>query len=446
MEKEYLFALMDKKPCNKIAVMGLGGVGCAALNYLIDSGMKGIDFIAADTDGETLSRNKAPYKIDLTSEEITASFVEKHFAGIEIFFLMARMGCGMETSFAPMIARTTKGMGTLTLGIAFLPRISDSLQNLHTAYEDTKNFQGGVDALTLIDCETLQNPVDDWQPVEEARQCIMVITDLLLGTGFINLDFEDIKAILSDAGYVVFGSGIGHGENRAEQAARNAMKSLSRYAAIGGAARILMSITSDHDATLTEMSKAFETLTESVSYDTNIVWGHILSEEAEKSICVKMIVTNSPVLHDYYNGYWDMVCYESIEKLKERLDNGLDVYQKDDNIRNNGKTFFESIIRHGTPEMVKLCLEKGADPNILAPDGERGDALKAAVIAKNYDTLRALIDAGADIHARNKCGEDALTFAWKEKDFKAVRYLLDIGADSVNLLRKIIDKKMERFS
>ena len=343
----------------KIAVMGLGSTGRSAVEGMKKRGMDGVKFISIKDGDSSLP-------------------VADSLAGTDMLFLVASPVKEGITE-AITYANIAREIGVLTFGIALIPQAYDR--------EKTKWFKDSVDAVMLS------------LDYEEAGRVVEFISDLINKAGFINLEFSDIKSILSNAGYVCAGAGVGIGEKRLEQAARDALRSLSEYAVTENVEGMIMGITSGPDVTLMELADAAEIIKGTVNPGARVVWAHIIDETAGESLRVNLLAAISPTssFRNYYFGYSEMLRHESVEELAQRLDNGLDVYQKDTSPRGGGRTFFEAAIRWGNPEVVKLCLEKGADPDFADPTGKPGSAMSAAIYEKNLETLRALIEAGADL-------------------------------------------------
>ena len=399
----------------KIVVVGFGDVGHTAVA------------VADSIDGVKWVKHPEHLPIaDCLVQPIADSLAETN-----MLFLATdpREACVAEAIAYANIARK---MGILTFGFALIQAkqclsLSDDIlcyMPLDYNMEDAREFKEAVDAIMpgLFLAQT--------------KETVRFMSDLLNRPGYVNLDFQDISAILSNAGYAITGSGVGQGENRAEEAARNALQSLSEYATRNGlhslaklaaadcVKGILMSITSGPDVRLTELANAAEIIKDSAGPDARVVWAHVLNENAGECVYVNLLATKSPpcVSLGRYLSYKYMLRSESIEELSERLDNGFNVYQKDENLR----SFFEAAIRWGTPEFVKLCVEKGADPNVIELGGERGSALKAAIDENNFNTLRALIEAGADVNAKDQHGRVALGIALDSaEEHKELALLLD---------------------
>ncbi|MBQ9565171.1 MAG: cell division protein FtsZ [Synergistaceae bacterium] len=322
MEQEKLF-VVNEDPARQrenIIVFGVGGGGGNALNHIIESGVKGVDFVAANTDAKALNLNKAPNKIIL-GEKLTRGLgaganpqvgmdaakesmdrIKEYINGADMIFVTAGMGGGTGTGAAPVIAEVAKEAGVLVVGVVTLPFSFEMPKRMKTAQAGIEHLKKNVDALLVVENERLLTLADDklrivdaYKMVDEVlRQAVQGVTDLITDSGFINLDFADIKAIMTDGGTAIMGMGIGEGENRAEQAARNAIKSPLMSTTLEGAKGVLLNVTTGPDATLKEMTNAAEVIRMTADPDANVIWGHVVNEEMGDSVRVTLIATGFP--------------------------------------------------------------------------------------------------------------------------------------------------------
>lgn len=239
----------------KIAVMGLGDAGHSAVDEMKEPVIKGVKFITPKERNCSLS-------------------LATSLAGTDIFFLGTAPD-EADISQAIVCADTARRMGILTFGVALLSQ-NDDMENI-------KALKNAVDAIMFsVDyCET--------------RRVVEFISDLLNNAGFINLEFSDIKTILSNAGYVAIGSGMGRGEERAERAARNALQTLSERIALNSTTRIIMSVTSGADVTLMEIVNAAEVVKKSVPSDARIALAHTIDDEVGDRVRVTLLVNGRAV-------------------------------------------------------------------------------------------------------------------------------------------------------
>lgn len=303
-----------------IIVFGVGGGGGNALNHIIESGVEGVDFVAANTDKKALDLNKAPNKIIL-GEKLTRGLgaganptvgqdaakesmdrIKDYITGADMIFVTAGMGGGTGTGAAPVIAEAAKEMGILVVGVVTLPFSFEMQKRLKTAQSGIENLRKNVDALLVVENDRLLQIADDklkivdaYKMVDEVlRQAVQGVTDLITKPGFINLDFADIKAIMTNAGSAIMGIGVGNGDNRAEDAARSAIKSPLMSVPMEGAKGILLNVTTGEEFTLHEMNKTAEVIKATADPDANVIWGHVIDPDIGDSIRVTLIATGFP--------------------------------------------------------------------------------------------------------------------------------------------------------
>ncbi len=322
MEQQNLFQVTDNAMQAKenIIVFGVGGGGGNALNHIIESGVQGVDFVAANTDAKALELNKATNKIIL-GEKLTRGLgaganpqvgqdaakesmdrIKDYIQGADMLFVTAGMGGGTGTGAAPVIAEAAKEMGILVVGVVTLPFSFEMQKRLKTAQGGIEHLRKNVDALLVVENDRLLQLADEklrlvdaYKMVDEVlRQAVQGVTDLITKPGFINLDFADIKTIMSNAGSAIMGIGVGEGESRAELAARAAIKSPLMSVPMEGARGILLNVTTGSEVTLMEMNRTAEVIRATADPDANVIWGHVIDEEVGESIRVTLIATGFP--------------------------------------------------------------------------------------------------------------------------------------------------------
>lgn len=322
MDQEQLFQISEGDPQQRenIIVFGVGGGGGNALNHIIDSGVRGVDFVAANTDAKALNLNKAPNKLILgekrtrglgagadpqVGEDAAKESMERikeYIVGADMLFVTAGMGGGTGTGAAPVIAEAAKEMGILVVGVVTKPFSFEMAKRLQTAEIGIEHLRKNVDALLIVENDKLLELADDklrlvdaYKMVDEVlRQAVQGVTDLITKPGFINLDFADIKTVMSNAGSAIMGIGVGEGESRAELAAKNAIKSPLMSVPMQGAKGILLNVTTGPDITLMEMTRAAEEIKKTADPEANVIWGHVIDEEVGESIHVTLIATGFP--------------------------------------------------------------------------------------------------------------------------------------------------------
>ncbi len=322
MEKENLFAMDEGQPQQRerLVVFGVGGGGGNALNHIIESGVKGVDFVAANTDARALTLNKAQNKI-LLGEKLTRGLgaggnpqtgmdaakeslerMEEYIDGADMLFITAGMGGGTGTGAAPIIAEAARAKDVLTVGVVTLPFDFEMAKRMKTAKAGVESLKKYVDALLVIENQRLLDMADEnlrmldaYKLVDEVlRQGVQGVTDLLTDPGLINLDFADIRSVMSNGGTAIMGVGSGEGENRAELAARAAIKSKLMPVDLRGAKCVLLNVTTGPDATLVEMTRTAEVIKEAADPEANVFWGHVISKKAGGGVHVTLIATGIP--------------------------------------------------------------------------------------------------------------------------------------------------------
>ncbi|MBQ7559717.1 MAG: cell division protein FtsZ [Synergistaceae bacterium] len=318
MNQDQLFKLTESnvRQNEKIVVFGVGGGGGNALNHIIESNVQGVDFVAANTDARALDQNLAPNKIIL-GETLTRGLgaganpqvgtnaakesidrIKEYITGADMLFVTAGMGGGTGTGAAPVIAEAARDMGVLVVGVVTKPFGFEMNKRMRTAEEGIEVLKKNVDALLVVENDKLlqidngskMKIVDAYKKVDEVlRQAVQGVTDLITKSGFINLDFADIKAILTGAGTAIMG--MGEGEDRAEKAAKNAITSPLMTFPVTGAKGILLNVTTGAEILLAEMSAAAKIIEETADPDAQVIWGHVIDETLGEKVHVTLIAT-----------------------------------------------------------------------------------------------------------------------------------------------------------
>ena len=302
----------------KIVVFGVGGGGGNALNHIIESNVQGVDFVAANTDARALDMNQAPNKVIL-GETLTRGLgaganpqvganaakesidrIKEYITGADMLFVTAGMGGGTGTGAAPVIAEAARDMGVLVVGVVTKPFGFEMGKRMRTAEEGIEHLRKNVDALLIVENDKLlqmdngmkMKIVDAYKKVDEVlRQAVQGVTDLITKSGFVNLDFADIKAILTGAGTAIMGMGEGEGEDRAEKAAKSAITSPLMTFPMTGAKGILLNVTTGTEIMLGEMSAAAKIIEETADPDAQVIWGHVIDETLGEKVHVTLIAT-----------------------------------------------------------------------------------------------------------------------------------------------------------
>jgi cell division protein FtsZ len=300
-----------------IKVIGVGGGGTNAVNRMIEAKIQGVEFIAINTDGQALNRSNADIRLRIGDKltkglgaganpeiGLQAALESKDellgvLQGADMVFITAGMGGGTGTGAAPIIAQMAKDLGALTVGVVTKPFLFEGRIRLAQADKGVVSLKESVDTLIMIPNERLLQIVDKNTSILDAfrmaddvlRQGVQGISDLITITGLINVDFADVKTIMSQAGSALMGIGVARGENRAVEAARAAVQSPLLETAIEGAKGVLLNITGSSNLGLYEVNEAAAIVTEAADPDANIIFGAVIDESLGDEIRVTVIAT-----------------------------------------------------------------------------------------------------------------------------------------------------------
>ena len=308
---------LDQAPA-KIKVIGVGGGGGNAVNRMIQAKLRGIEFIAANTDLQALRRNEASTKLQLGDEltrglgaggdpevgrnsalEDTQRILET-LDGADMVFITTGLGGGTGTGAAPILASLAAEIGALTVAVVTKPFSFEGRRRQKLAERGVEELRNSVDTLITIPNERLLSFVDRGTPLTEAfliaddvlRQAVQGISDLITVPGEINVDFADVKTIMTGMGMALMGTGIAKGENRALEAAQRAISSpLLEETSIEGARGVLINIAGGKDLTLHEVAEAARIISESVDEEANIISGMVIDDEMTDEMKVTVIAT-----------------------------------------------------------------------------------------------------------------------------------------------------------
>lgn len=300
-----------------IKVIGVGGGGNNAVNRMIDEGMQNVEFIAVNTDGQALNLSKAESKIQI-GEKLTRGLgaganpeigkkaseesreqIEDAIQGADMVFVTAGMGGGTGTGAAPVVAKIAKEMGALTVGVVTRPFSFEGRKRQTQAAAGVEQMKAAVDTLIVIPNDRLLDIVDKSTPMMEAfkeadnvlRQGVQGISDLISVSGEVNLDFADVKTIMTDKGSALMGIGVSSGENRAVEAAKKAISSPLLETSIVGAQGVLMNITGGENLSLFEAQEAADIVQDAADEDVNMIFGTVINPELEDELVITVIAT-----------------------------------------------------------------------------------------------------------------------------------------------------------
>ena len=300
-----------------IKVIGVGGGGSNAVNRMIEHGVQGVEFICVNTDAQALNLSKAPVKMQIGTKltrglgaganpdigkkaaEESREQIEEALSGADMVFVTAGMGGGTGTGAAPVVAEIAKVLGALTVGVVTRPFTFEGRKRSTQAVGGISVLKEKVDTLIVIPNDRLLEIVDKNTPMLEAfreadnvlRQGVQGISDLIAVPGLINLDFADVKTIMTERGSALMGIGVGTGENRAAEAAKKAISSPLLETSIDGAKGVLMNITGGANLSLYEVNEAADIVSSASDPEVNMIFGSVINEELKDEILVTVIAT-----------------------------------------------------------------------------------------------------------------------------------------------------------
>ena len=308
---------VDTENFAQIKVIGIGGGGSNAVNRMIQEGLRGVDFIAVNTDAQALLLSNAPQRVRIgdkltkglgaggdpiigekAAEESSEDLADV-LKGADMVFITAGIGGGTGTGASPIIARLAKDTGALTIGVVTRPFTFEGARRHHVAEEGLERLKGEVDTLIIIPNDRLLQIVDKKASINEAfrvaddvlRQGIQGIAELITVPGLINLDFADVRTIMSEGGAALMSIGRASGENRAVDAAQKAIASSLLDITIDGARGILFNVSGGPDLTLFEVNEAAEVIRAKAHPEANIIFGAVIDEEVDGEISITVIAT-----------------------------------------------------------------------------------------------------------------------------------------------------------
>ena len=293
----------------RIKVLGVGGSGKHAVDHMIKSNVKGVEFVAINTDSQDLHHSHAQKKIHIgknitrglgagmnpelgrKAAEETAEEIQESIKGADMTFITGGLGGGTASGAAPIIARAAKEQGALTVGVVTKPFFFEGKQRGEIAGNSLNDLKKNVDAIIIIPNDQLMQTIDKETRATDAfamcdevlRQAVEGISDLITTPGEVaNIDFADIRSVMENAGHALMGVGTASGENRAVEAAKMAVNSPLLELSIDGAQGVLFSIAGAEDVTMHEIQEAAKTITESVDQDAKIIFGTVNSDKLRK--------------------------------------------------------------------------------------------------------------------------------------------------------------------
>ncbi len=321
---------VDMDQFAQIKVVGVGGGGSNAVNRMVESGLKGVEFIAINTDKQALYSSKAEHKLQI-GEKLTKGLgaganpeigrkaaaeskedIYRRLEGADMVFVTAGMGGGTGTGAAPIVSEIAKEMGILTVGVVTKPFTFEGKKRMSHAQIGIDELRAKVDTLVTIPNDRLLQVIEKKTTMLDAfkiaddvlKQGVQGISDLIAVPGLVNLDFADVKTIMLEQGLAHMGIGSAVGENRASEAAKQAIQSPLLETSIKGAKGVLLNITGGAGLGLFEVNEAAEIVTEAADENANIIFGAVINEELEDELRITVIATgfdNAPLKEEEVN-------------------------------------------------------------------------------------------------------------------------------------------------
>lgn len=308
-----------------IKVIGVGGAGVNAVDRMIQDGLSGVEFIAVNTDGQSLVKSEAETKLDIgrsvsnglgagadpsigrKAAEENVDIIRAALEGADMVFVTAGEGGGTGTGAAPIVANAARELGALTVGVVTRPFDFEGRQRANNAASGIKELRQAVDTLIVIPNDRLLEIAEKELSVLEAyhmadevlRSGVKGISDLITIPGLVNLDFADVKAVMKDAGTAIMGIGSASGEDRAMRATENAISSPLLEARIDGAHGVLLSFQAGADFSMQELARAAQLVKESVDPNANIIFGQIIEDSLGDVVNVTVIAAGFDETEDY---------------------------------------------------------------------------------------------------------------------------------------------------
>ena len=317
----------------RIKVVGVGGSGGHAISRMIESKLKGVEFVAINTDAQDLHHNSAPEKVHIgknltkglgagmnpdvgrQAAEENRDEIQEVLKGADMVFVTCGLGGGTGSGAAPIVAETAKELGALTVAVITKPFSFEGAQRRAIAEEALENLKERVDTLITVPNDKLLQIIDkkttlinSFKIVDDVlRQGVQGISDLITKPGIVNVDFADVKAIMSDSGSALMGIGIGAGENRAAEAAKAAINSPLLELSIDGAKGVLFNVSGSNDLTMLEINEAANIITESIDANAKVIFGAVVDETIRKGeVQITVVATGFDI---------DQVSESPMEKL-----------------------------------------------------------------------------------------------------------------------------------
>ena len=350
------FEMNDQNVAARIKVVGVGGGGCNAVNRMIDSGVKGVNFMAINTDKQALGRCKAETKLQIgekltkglgaggnpdvgqKSAEENLEDIAKFIGESDMVFVTAGMGGGTGTGAAPIIAKVAKNAGALTVGVVTKPFSFEGKKRSEHAELGIKYLKKYVDSLVivpndklLLQSEANTSLLEAFNMADEVlKQGVQGISDIITDDSLINLDFADVQTVMKDKGVAHMGVGSGQGESKVDDAVKNAIESPLLETSIEGAKAILLNIAGGYDMTLQEVTSVADKVTEAADPEAMVIFGASINENLQDEVIVTVIATGSDGATGVETGYEEgEVKVKTPEEEKEEVEKNFEKRQQE---------------------------------------------------------------------------------------------------------------------
>jgi len=376
----------------RIKVVGVGGAGGAAINRMVDAGITGVDFVAINTDAQALHHSRANQKVHIGNEATrglgagadpalgekaakeSADDIAKSVAGADMVFITFGGGGGTGSGAGPIVAKAAKDASALVIGFVTKPFAFEGEKRRRNADAAIEKLRGNVDTLITVPNDRLLQTIDRRTPLLEAfkvaddvlRQGVQGISDLITVHGLVNLDFADVKTVMQNAGSALMGIGRASGENRAMEAAQQAISSPLLEVSIDGARGILFNVIGGLDMSMHEINTVAETITAAADPEANIIFGATINPDLEGEVIVTVVATG---FDESYYATRDVKAAELLKRAASRetaVDNKIDdEAMKDLDMELKEPTPAEDFHSEETPNIWAL------------PDDESGESKEA---------------------------------------------------------------------
>jgi cell division protein FtsZ len=419
----------------RIKVVGVGGAGGAAINRMVDAGITGVDFVAVNTDAQALHHSKANQKVHIGNEATkglgagadpalgeraakeSADDINKAVAGADMIFITFGGGGGTGSGAGPLVAKAAKDAGALVIGFVTKPFAFEGEKRRRNADAAIERLRGNVDTMIIVPNDRLLQTIDRRTPLLEAfkvaddvlRQGVQGISDLITVHGLVNLDFADVKTVMQNAGSALMGIGRASGDNRASDAATQAISSPLLEVSIDGARGILFNVIGGLDMSMHEINTVAETITAAADPEANIIFGATINPDLEGEVIVTVVATG---FDESYYATRDVKAAELLKRAVAReaaLDNSGKIDEaalKDLDMELKDATPAEDFHSEETPNIWALPDEQAATAEDSEDELEKPSFLRR--LTKRGGKQPDLTDFGqiADEPADDKPKED----------------------------------------